>query len=272
MFRQISKTITILASLIIVLTSLFFPHSASSDTQRVAAGNFGLPGVLDIPTARRLPDGELITTHQNHKYLFMNGISFQALPRLGVSFRYGGLGLGGNFAQGRYTWDRSFDAHISVLDEGAYRPAISLGLRDFIGTGWYSSEYLVGTKSIGNLELTAGLGFGRLAGRNTISNPLSALSSRFDQRKTNSSGRGGTLGTINWFQGDAAGFYGLQYHVSEKITLSTEYTPDLMSRESSYLNVNSPWNFGASYRLNDYIDLSAIPPRQSGIRYSSHLH
>ena len=38
-------------------------------------------------------------------------------------------------------------------------------LRDFIGTGWYSSEYIVGTKSMGNLELTAGLGFGRLSER-----------------------------------------------------------------------------------------------------------
>ena len=49
-----------------------------------------------------------------------------------------------------------------------YLPAISFGLRDFIGTGWYSSEYIVGTKSIGNLELTAGLGFGRLAGRDSF--------------------------------------------------------------------------------------------------------
>ena len=57
----------------------------------------------------------------------------------------------------------SFDAHISVLDEGSYFPAISIGLRDFIGTGWYSSEYIVGTKSIGNIDLTVGLGSGRLA-------------------------------------------------------------------------------------------------------------
>ena len=108
----------------------------------------------------------------------MNGISFQALPRLGISFRYGGQGSGGTMAQGRVNWDRSFDAHISLSDEGKYVPAISLGLRDFIGTGWYSSEYIVGTKSIGNLKLTAGLGFGRLAGRNPFSNPLGALSSR----------------------------------------------------------------------------------------------
>ena len=74
----------------------------------------------------------------------MTGVSFQALPRLGVSFRYGGQGLGGGYAQGRVNWDRSFDAQISLRDEGQFLPAISLGLRDFIGTGWYSSEYIVG--------------------------------------------------------------------------------------------------------------------------------
>ena len=125
-------------STIIVLTSSFIPLVATAnDVNRVISGNFGMPGIVDLPTARRFPDGEIIITHQNHEYLFMNGISFQALPRLGLSFRYGGHGRGGDFAQGRVNWDRSFDAHLSILDEGAYFPAISLGLRDFIGTGWY---------------------------------------------------------------------------------------------------------------------------------------
>ena len=116
-------------------------YGSAQDTNWVTAGNFGLPGIVDLPTARRFPDGELVITHQNHKYIFMNGISFQALPYLGLSFRYGGQGRGGGFAQGRINWDRSFDVHISVLDEGAYVPAISLGLRDFIGTGWYLRVY-----------------------------------------------------------------------------------------------------------------------------------
>ena len=176
---------------------------------------------------------------------------------MGVSFRYTGHGVNGGEAYGRVNHDRSFDAHISLIDEGRYLPAISLGLRDFIGTGWYSSEYIVGTKSLGKLELTGGLGFGRLAGRDAFSNPLSIFSSRFDQRDGNLVGKGGTLGTINWFQGDASAFYGIQYHVSDKITISSEYTPDLMSRESAYLDVKSHWNFGASYQLNNYVNLSA---------------
>ena len=230
---------------------------AANGVKRVHVGNFGLPGIIDLPTAKRLPDGELVITHQNHKYLFMNGISFQVLPQVGLSFRYGGQGRGGGFAQNRVNWDRSFDAHISLMDEKAYLPAISLGLRDFIGTGWYSSEYIVGTKSFGNFELTAGLGFGRLAGRRSFSNPLKSFSARFSQRGSNAAGQGGTLGNINWFKGDASAFYGIQYYLGEKITLSSEYTPDTMSAESSYLRASSPWNFGASYHLNDYVNLSA---------------
>ena len=80
----------------------------------------------------------------------MNGISFQALPRLGFAFRYGGQGQEVAL-RGRANWDRSFDAHFHCLMKASICQQY-LGLRDFIGTGWYSSEYIVGTKSIGNLR------------------------------------------------------------------------------------------------------------------------
>ncbi|MDC3003355.1 YjbH domain-containing protein [Paracoccaceae bacterium] len=271
MYRQTGKTIITSLSLVIVLTSFLVPYTAASDPQRVTVGNFGLPGIVDLPTARSFPDGELVITQQLHKSLARSGISFQALPRLGMSFRYTGHGINGGEAYGRVNHDRSFDAHISVVDEGSFLPAISLGLRDFIGTGWYSAEYIVGSKSLGDLELTAGLGFGRLAGRNAFSNPLSAVTSRFDQRERNSFGTGGTFGTINWFQGDAAAFYGIQYHINDKITLSSEYTPDLMSLESSYLNVDSPWNFGVAYQFNDYFNLSAQYLHGSQVSVTAHV-
>ena len=227
--------------------------------------------MIDLPTAKRFPDGELILTQQLHKSLARSGLSFQALPRLSFSFRYTGHGIGGGEAYGRYNHDRSFDAHISVMDERKYLPALSLGLRDFIGTGWYSSEYIVGTKSFGNLELTAGLGFGRLAGRNVFSNPLGTLSSRFNQRGINSFGSGGTLGSINWFQGVAAGFYGLRYQVGNKITVSAEYTSDLMLRELPYLEIKSPWNIGLSYQINDYMNFSVQQLHSSQFGVTAHV-
>ena len=257
MSQQIIKTSILSASLLIVLSSLFLDPAAASDKQRVSVGNFGLPGIVDLPTAQRFPDGELVVTQQLHSSLARTGLAFQALPRVGVAFRYSGHGVNGGMAYGRINHDRSFDAHISIIDEGKFLPAISIGLRDFIGTGWYSSEYFVGTKTVGDLELTVGIGFGRLNGKNAFSNPLKALSSRFEKRDTNDFGKGGTLGTVNWFHGDASTFYGLRYQIGDKISIAAEYTQDIMSRENSYLNVESPWNWSVEYRLNDYLSLSA---------------
>ena len=169
------------------------------DPLSIHINNFGLPGLIDLPRAGRLPDGELVLTQQLHESLARSGISFQLLKRLGVAFRYSGHGKNGREANGRVNHDRSFDAHLNLLEESAFLPSLALGLRDFIGTGWYSSEYIVGTKTFGNIAVTGGLGFGRLAGRHRFDNPLSIFSDSFKSRQSPRSGgdRGGTLGNIN---------------------------------------------------------------------------
>ena len=230
--------------------------AASEEISSYTSGNFGLPGVIDIPTGYKLPDGQIVITQQLHRSLARIGASFQFFPNLGFAFRYSGHGRDGGEAYGRINHDRSFDAHLTLWNEGRYLPNISLGLRDFIGTGWYSSEYLVGTKSIRNLTATVGLGFGRLAGRNTINNPLSKISSEFYSRGTKNYGRGGTFGSIDWFKGDASFFYGASYHLGDNIKLSMEYSPDLMIKESGYIRVSSPWNYSIDYKLNNLFNFS----------------
>ena len=69
MSHQISKKIITSISLIFFLMASLMPHGVASDTQQVTVGNFGLPGMLDLPTARRMADGDLVITHQNHKTL-----------------------------------------------------------------------------------------------------------------------------------------------------------------------------------------------------------
>ena len=44
-----------------------------------------------------------------------------------------------------------------------------------------------------------------------------------------------------------------------------------MSSESSYLEVNSPWNFGASYQLNDYVNLSTHYLHGSQVSITAHV-
>ena len=243
-----------------LILSIFYllPHSATGQQPNAASlSNFGLPGVVDLPSGWRLPDGEIVVMQQLHESLFRTSISFQALPKLGFAFRYTGHGKDGNLAYGRINYDRSFDMHLSIFNETSYLPAISLGLRDFIGTGWYSSEYVVGSKSFGPLKLTAGLGFGRLTGRNKMSNPIGKIFPSFSERNWRSVGHGGTLARANWFRGEASAFYGAYYELGEKLTLSGEYTPDLMLNEKEYMNIKSPWTYGVTYKLNKFFSLKA---------------
>ena len=59
-----------LTSLLVILSSLFLPlHADENNSQLVNASNFGLPGIIDLPTAQRFPDGELVVTQQLHKSL-----------------------------------------------------------------------------------------------------------------------------------------------------------------------------------------------------------
>ena len=60
MLRPASKRIVTSASSIFLWASLFLPHEAASDPQRSSAGNFGLPGIIDLPTAHHFPDAELV--------------------------------------------------------------------------------------------------------------------------------------------------------------------------------------------------------------------
>jgi hypothetical protein len=243
------------------LVLLFYPGKIFSDTnsiiQKNHINNFGMPGLITLPSASSLPDGEMIVNQVNHNALSRSGYTFQLSPNIGLSFRYSGHGKDGLEAAGRTNHDRSFDIDFGLLKETTNFPALNIGLKDFIGTGWYSSEYIVGTKNIGDFSLSAGLGFGRLAGRNQIKNPFSIINKKFLTREKKDVGTGGTLGNLNWFNGPMSPFVGLRYDYNRKTSFLIEYTPDLMLRERNYLKIKSPINASLSYNLNESFSLNA---------------
>jgi hypothetical protein len=147
-----------------------------------------------------------------------------------------------------------------MLDETKYRPAMAIGLRDFLGTGILSSEYIVATKSFRpKIEVTGGMGWGRLAGRGSFSNPLSVFSDRFDTRSRGAN-RGGQLETGNWFRGPASLFGGVKWKINDKATFFAEYSPDLYTREfvNTGIDVSSPLNFGLEYRFKNGVNLKGF--------------
>ncbi len=232
-------------------------HPARAENSSYSS--YGTPGLIDMPTARSAPDAELAATVFTFGSTTRTTLSFQLTPRLTASFRYAGLeGLGGV----RDTlYDRSFDLHYRLLDEGTYRPAVAVGLRDFIGTGVYSSEYVVATKTLHpRLSVTAGMGWGRLGTSGGFTNPLGILSSKFETRPDDISRLGGQLEAGNWFRGDAALFGGIAWQATDRMQLKLEYSSAAYGQEESRDEIDrkSQVNFGLDYRWNDSVSLQAF--------------
>ena len=80
------------------------------------------------------------------------------------------------------TYDRNYELKARLLNETTYVPQVAVGIRDLVGTGVWGSEYLVASKKFGNFDVTAGMGWGRLAGNGDFNNPMIHLSDSFDSR------------------------------------------------------------------------------------------
>ncbi len=221
---------------------------------------YGYPGLIDMPSALSRPDAELAFTSSYFKNQTRNTITFQVTPRLSGSFRYSNIN---NFRrEGSELFDRSFSLQYRLIDENpdTWRPAVAVGLNDFLGTGIYSSEYLVATKTIGNgVRVTGGLGRGRLAGVGGFDNPLGVFSDSLKTRPRNDVGLGGTVDTDQFFRGDAAFFGGIEWQSNRaQLAFTAEYSSDAYPDEDgSAFERKSPYNFGVSYHYRPGITFGA---------------
>ncbi|MEL6667177.1 MAG: YjbH domain-containing protein, partial [Pseudomonadota bacterium] len=206
--------------------------------ERPTINDFGMPGVVELPSADRLPDGELSFSSSIALSSSRNAVTFQIFPRVTGAFRYTILRdfqprdnpLDSLF-KGQ-VFDRSFDVQFALADQQRVGADVALGLRDFLGTGIFSAEYLVATRSIDDtVALSFGIGWGRLAGRNSFDNPLGLLSDSLETRSGREFRQGGGVEAAQWFSGDASLFAGVDWKVGERTRIQLEYSPDLYERE-----------------------------------------
>ena len=226
--------------------------------------SYGYSGLIDMPTAHARPDGELSFSSALTRNTRRNTLTFQITPRLSGSFRYAllydrngdtsTLGTSGDFR-----FDRSFSLHYQLAQETKRRPAIAVGLNDFLGTGIYRSEYVVLSKTVTpRLRVTGGLGWGRLAGVGGFTNPLVVFGEQFRTRDNRTGNQGGEVEVGELFRGDAAFFGGLEYQATDRLKFTLEYSSDRYQLEDgATFDYRSPLNIGLSYQLRDNLNVKA---------------
>ncbi|MEL0616598.1 YjbH domain-containing protein [Cobetia marina] len=231
-------------------------HAATGESQ----SDFGGVGLMQTPTARFAPQGELSFTYsrtQPYKRFSVNAAPFEWME---LGFRYVSVETVsyGEAAPDRDYLDKSFDTKFRLWEEDRYRPALAVGLRDLGGTGLFSSEYLVASKRYGDLDVSLGLGWGYLGTRGDFSNPLALVRSSLETRSDTTSDNGGDFQLGSMFSGSPAVFGGIEYQTPwDPLTLMLEYEGNDYSDEPLTVEIDqdSPFNLGATFKVNDNLSL-----------------
>ena len=178
-----------------IFALVFFAVSASEAN----SSDFGVTGLIDVPSARMASDGSLSLTAAIQSQTNSYSITYQATPWLEGTFRYTG-------SNDFFYWDRNFEAKIRLWREYGLLPQVAIGIRDLVGTGKWGSEYIVSSKQVGNFDFTLGIGWGRLAGSGDLANPLIKLDKSFEIRP-DFEGKGGEFFNKYIFQWGKSRFF-----------------------------------------------------------------
>lgn len=237
-------------------TLLFLQPALADEPLPIERNTFGEVGLLEMPSARMAPDGQLSVTLGGFTGNQHASLGFQVFPWLEGSFRYSRRI---SLLDSNYYYDRSFGLKLRLFQETRFTPDVSLGVRDLIGTGIYGAEYVVLSKALWDFDLTAGLGWGRLASSGTFKNPFGLISSKFYHR--NKEDIAGKLDLKEFFRGPDMGIFGgIAWHTPlSGLSLTAEYSSDRYVDESGSggFTRRSPFNFGLTYAPSRSVSLTA---------------
>lgn len=238
--------------------------------------HYGGVGLMQTPTARMADEGETVLMYADTDEYRRYTVSMQVLPWLQASAFYTRIPnrLYSNrpeFSGTNILTDKGFDVKLRLWQERQWLPEVSVGFQDFAGTGLFDGEYIVASKRYGAFDFTAGIGFGRNGSRDTVSNPFCDLADRFCDRSTQTVGTGSQLDFDRYFAGPAALFGGVEYQTPwEPLRLMLEYDGNDYSRDRAGvpIDASTPWNFGASYRVFDWLDASVSYERGDTLMFN----
>ncbi len=274
--------------LIAILSSATFSFSSIAEipweTKPVGSSLMvhGGTGLIQTPTSRMLDDGELIVSYtDNDEYRFMS-VTTQLFPWMQATVRYTDVrnrlySPFASFSGDQTLKDKGIDAKFRLLKESQHFPELSVGFRDFGGTGFFESEFIGISKQIGAFNFHVNMGWGYLGRNDNISNPLCEVRESFCNRPSGFTGRGGKIDYQRFFKGPASLFGGIEYQTPWRpLRLKIEYEGnDYSSDIALNLIQDKKWNIGAAYRYKGF-DFSLNYQRGNtlgfGVNYHFNLH
>lgn len=227
--------------------------------------NHGVIGLINTPSARFLDEGGFGFTLYDGTPDQKITITSSPYDWFEASFFYTNIQGKpyGNGFPGSYK-DKGFNFKLRVKEED-HLPAIAIGINDIAGTGYYSSEYIVGSYGIDNLDMHFGIGWGALNGLKKYKNPLIYINDQFEERPaTGLRNEGGNFQPSRYFSDDSISpFWGLSYVFNNNLTLKVEHdttlTPgpnwNINDIQIGYDNPKSRTSFGLEYNLKEHFVL-----------------
>lgn len=260
--------------------------TASSSWQQEHAGFsqsiHGGVGLLQVPSARMMPEGSIAMNYSdNQEYRFWS-VSIQLFPWLETTVRYTDVRTqlysdSPSFSGDQTLKDKGIDAKFRLLQETMLLPQISLGFRDFGGTGLFENEFVMLSKQAGPLDFHLGLGWGYLGSAGNTTNPFCELRDSFCERPGGFSEQGGKIDYQRFFKGPASLIGGVAYQTPwQPLRFKLEYEGNDYSLDrAGELKQDSRWNIGALYKWRDF-DFNVNYQRGNtlgfGVSYAANLH
>ncbi len=283
------KRITIKHLLPFALSPLLLAMSATVNAEQrwqlppagVSQSAHGGVGLIQVPTARMAPEGNLsINYSDNEEYRFWT-VSTQLFPWLEATVRYTDVrtrlysddpGFSGN----QTYKDKGIDAKFRLWQESKWLPEVAVGFRDLGGTGLFSSEFVAAAKRVGDFDFHLGMGWGYLGSSGNSSNPFCRVIDSFCSRPGDF-GLGGKISYDSFFKGSASVYGGIEYQTPwQPLRLKLEYEGNNYVNDfAGALVQDSRWNLGAVYHWRDF-DFSLNYQRGNtlgfGVSYALNLH
>lgn len=235
----------------------------SSATNSYSQANHGGIGLIQMPTARMNDAGAFSLNYQDSEEYRFWSASLILFPWMETTIRYSDVrtqlySFDPGFSGDQSYKDKGIDVKFKLWRESEFLPDISLGFRDFGGTGLFESEFIAASKRLGPFDLHLGIGWGYLGRKGNITNPFCDLRDSFCERPGGFSGSGGKVDYQRFFKGPAALYGGIEYQTPwHPLRLKLEYDGNNYQQDyAGVLAQESDFNVGAVYALTEAFDLN----------------